>query len=937
MRVFSYIYKKLYIKNVLKAMKLFLIDAYALIYRAYYAFLKNPRINSKGMNTSAIFGFINSLEDVLKREQPTHVAVAFDPHGPTFRHEAFEQYKAQREETPEVIRQSVPVIKEIIQAYRIPILEVPYYEADDVIGTIAHQAASEGFDVYMMTPDKDYGQLVGEHIYMYRPKFGGDYEVLGVAEVLEKYQLASTSQVIDLLGLMGDTADNIPGCPGVGEKTAQKLLAQFGSIENLLAHTDQLKGAQKKKIEENAEQIRFSKFLATIKTDVPITFDAAQCLREKPDEERLIDIYTNLEFRTFVNKLRNESSPTPDANPLQFDLFATDSPSDSKNSTLADLTSTPHSYYLVDSEEKQVELAHLLEGQEYFAFDTETEGLDPLTAHLVGMSFAIRENEAWYVPVPASQAQAREVVLRFAPALQNPAIQKIGQNIKFDILALRKYGVKVAGKLFDTMLAHYLLNPELRHGMDYLAETYLHYKTVPIEDLIGPKGKKQGSMRDVPLEQIKEYAAEDADVTLRLRNYFAPYLKSEGVEKLFEEIEMPLVYVLAEMEATGVKLDTEALRQSSEVLTMQLASLEQEIHQLAGQEFNINSNRQVGEVLFDKLQLDTKAKKTKTGLYSTSEEVLEKLRAKHPIVEKLLDYRGLKKLLSTYLDALPALIHPETGKIHTSFNQAVTATGRLSSTNPNLQNIPVRDELGREIRKAFIADSDDCLFFSADYSQIELRIMAHLSQDPHMVQAFCEGADIHASTAAKIYNVPLDEVTPDMRRKAKTANFGIIYGISIFGLAERLSIPRAEAKELIEGYFQTYPNVRAYMDESIRVAKEKGYVETIFKRKRFLPDINSHNAMVRGYAERNAINAPIQGSAADIIKLAMIRIHQRFEEEGLKSRMILQVHDELNFNVYREEFDRVKAIVLDSMEHVIPLRVPLIADCGEGQNWLEAH
>ena len=937
MRVFSYIYKKLYIKNVLKAMKLFLIDAYALIYRAYYAFLKNPRINSKGMNTSAIFGFINSLEDVLKREQPTHVAVAFDPHGPTFRHEAFEQYKAQREETPEVIRQSVPVIKEIIQAYRIPILEVPYYEADDVIGTIAHQAASEGFDVYMMTPDKDYGQLVDEHIYMYRPKFGGDYEVLGVAEVLEKYQLASTSQVIDLLGLMGDTADNIPGCPGVGEKTAQKLLAQFGSIENLLAHTDQLKGAQKKKIEENAEQIRFSKFLATIKTDVPITFNAAQCLREKPDEERLIDIYTNLEFRTFVNKLRNESSPTPDANPLQFDLFATDSPSDSKNSTLADLTSTPHSYYLVDSEEKQAELARLLEGQEYFAFDTETEGLDPLTAHLVGMSFAIRENEAWYVPVPASQAQAREVVLRFAPALQNPAIQKIGQNIKFDILALRKYGVKVAGKLFDTMLAHYLLNPELRHGMDYLAETYLHYKTVPIEDLIGPKGKKQGSMRDVPLEQIKEYAAEDADVTLRLRNYFAPYLKSEGVEKLFEEIEMPLVYVLAEMEATGVKLDTEALRQSSEVLTMQLASLEQEIHQLAGQEFNINSNRQVGEVLFDKLQLDTKAKKTKTGLYSTSEEVLEKLRAKHPIVEKLLDYRGLKKLLSTYLDALPALIHPETGKIHTSFNQAVTATGRLSSTNPNLQNIPVRDELGREIRKAFIADSDDCLFFSADYSQIELRIMAHLSQDPHMVQAFCEGADIHASTAAKIYNVPLDEVTPDMRRKAKTANFGIIYGISIFGLAERLSIPRAEAKELIEGYFQTYPNVRAYMDESIRVAKEKGYVETIFKRKRFLPDINSHNAMVRGYAERNAINAPIQGSAADIIKLAMIRIHQRFEEEGLKSRMILQVHDELNFNVYREEFDRVKAIVLDSMEHVIPLRVPLIADCGEGRNWLEAH
>ena len=915
-------------------MKLFLIDAYALIYRAYYAFLKNPRINSKGVNTSAIFGFVNSLEDVLKREQPTHVAVAFDPHGPTFRHEAFEQYKAQREETPEVIRQSVPIIKDIIHAYRIPILEVPYYEADDVIGTIAQQAATQGFDVYMMTPDKDYGQLVGEHIYMYRPKFGGDYEVLGVPEVLEKYNLTSPHQVIDLLGLMGDAADNIPGCPGVGEKTAQKLLAQFGNIENLLAHTDQLKGAQKKKVEENAEQIRFSKFLATIKTDVPISFDATQCLREKPNEERLIDIYTNLEFRTFVNKLRNE---TTNVNPLQFDLFATDTPDDSKNSTLTDLTNTPHSYYLADTEEKQTQLARLLECQEFFAFDTETEGLDPLTAHLVGMSFSMRENEAWYVPIPTNQEQARQTILRFAKVLQHPAIQKIGQNIKFDILAVRKYGIKVAGKLFDTMLAHYLLNPELRHGMDYLAETYLHYRPIPIEDLIGPKGKKQGSMRDVPLEQIKEYAAEDADVTLKLRNYFAPHLKSEGLETLFEEIEMPLIYVLVEMEVSGVKLDTNALRQSSNVLTKQLAALEQEILQLAGEEFNINSSRQVGEILFGKLKLDEKAKKTKTGFYSTSEEILEKLRTKHPIVEKLLDYRGLKKLLSTYIDALPTLIHPETGKIHTSFNQAVTATGRLSSTNPNLQNIPVRDELGREIRKAFIADSDECLFFSADYSQIELRIMAHLSEDPHMIQAFCEGADIHAATASKIYNVPLSEVTSDMRRKAKTANFGIIYGISVFGLAERLNIPRAEAKELIEGYFQTYPKIREYMDESIRVAKEKGYVETLFKRKRFLPDINSHNAVVRGYAERNAINAPIQGSAADIIKLAMIHIHQRFETEGLKSRMILQVHDELNFNVYQEEFDRVKAIVLDCMEHVVKLRVPLIADCGKGLNWFEAH
>lgn len=922
-------------------MKLFLIDAYALIYRSYYAFIKNPRINSKGVNTSAVFGFINTLEDVLKREQPTHIAVAFDPKGPTFRHEAFEQYKAQREETPEVIRQSVPVIKEIIQAYHIPILEVPYYEADDVIGTVAKQAAANGFEVYMMTPDKDYGQLVADHIYMYRPKFGGDYEVLGVSEVLEKYQLQSTEQVIDLLGLMGDTADNIPGCPGVGEKTAQKLLAEFGSIENLLANTDKLKGAQKKKVEENVEQIRFSKFLATIKTDVPITFDAELCKRVAPDEDRLVELYTELEFKTFINRLKGESSVASSSKEpkaaVQYDLFATEPVVESEVSSLADINTMPHSYYLADTAEKQIALCEQLLQEKSFAFDTETEGLDPLTAGLVGMSFAIREQEAWYVPVPANREEATDIVLRLAPALQHPEIEKVGQNIKFDILALRKYGVRVKGPLFDTMLAHYLLNPELRHGMDYLAETYLKYKTVPIEDLIGPKGKKQASMRTVPIEQIKEYAAEDADVTLRLKHYFAPLLKQEGLESLFFEMEMPLIYVLAEMEATGVKLDTNALKQSSEVLSQQLSTLEDSIYDLAGQSFNINSTKQVGEILFDKLKLDEKAKKTKTGGYSTSEEVLEKIRGKHPIVDKLLEYRGIKKLLSTYIDALPALIHPETGKIHTSFNQAVTATGRLSSTNPNLQNIPVRDELGREIRKAFIADDDDCIFFSADYSQIELRLMAHLSNDPHMVEAFCSGADIHAATAAKIYGIPVEEVTSDMRRKAKTANFGIIYGISVFGLAERLSIPRAESKELIDGYFQTYPRIKEYMEESIRVAKEKGYVETLFRRKRFLPDINSHNAIVRGYAERNAINAPIQGSAADIIKLAMIRIHQRFEAEHLKSRMILQVHDELNFNVRKEEFDRVKEIVLDCMEHVLQLRVPLIADCGEGKNWLEAH
>ncbi len=919
--------------------KLFLIDAYALIYRSYYAFIKNPRINSKGMNTSAIFGFVNSLEDVLKREQPTHVAVAFDPKGPTFRHEAFEAYKAQREETPEVIRQSVPIIKQIIEAYHIPILEVPYYEADDVIGTIAKQAQKDGFDVFMMTPDKDYGQLVDQHIFMYRPKFGGDYEILGVPEILEKYQITSTQQVIDLLGLMGDTADNIPGCPGIGEITAQKLLKTFGNIENLLAHTDQLKGAQKKKIEGAVEQIKFSKFLATIKTDVPVTFDAEACKQKEPDKETLVQLFTDLEFRNFIQRLNGEakSESKPSAMPLQFDLFSTVEEQPAPTTTLASINTVAHTYHVAETAEQQEELCNLLSAQTAFAFDTETEGLDPLNAPLVGMSFAIQEHEAWYVPVPAEKEAAMKCIERFKVILVDKNIHKIGQNIKFDILALRKYNVNVGGPLFDTMIAHYLLNPELRHGMDYLAETYLHYQPVPIEQLIGPKGKKQGSMRDVPLEEIKEYAAEDADVTLQLKHYFEPLLQKEGVDDLFYQMEMPLIYVLAEMEAAGVKVDTDALKSSSLELTNQLAELTKEIHELAGCEFNINSTRQVGEVLFDKLQLDTKAKKTKSGGYSTSEEVLEKLRSKHPIIDKLLAYRGIKKLLSTYIDALPELINPQTGKIHTSYNQAVTATGRLSSTNPNLQNIPVRDELGREIRKAFIADNDDCIFFSADYSQIELRIMAHLSGDPHMIEAFCDGKDIHAATAAKIYGIEPSEVTSDMRRKAKTANFGIIYGISVFGLAERLNIPRGEAKELIDGYFKTYPQIRAYMDESIRIAKEKGYVETIFKRKRFLPDINSHNAIVRGYAERNAINAPIQGSAADIIKLAMIHIHQRLEEEHLKSRMILQVHDELNFNVWKEELEQVKAIVIDCMEHVMELRVPLIADYGEGLNWLEAH
>lgn len=921
-------------------MKLFLIDAYALIYRSYYAFIKAPRINSKGMNTSAIFGFINILEDVLRRENPTHIAVGFDPSGPTFRHEAFEQYKAQREESPEVIRQSVPIIKDIIKAYNIPILEVPRYEADDVIGTIAKQAEQEGFEVYMMTPDKDYGQLVSEHIFMYRPKFGGDYETMGIPEVLAKYDLTSTEQVIDLLGLMGDSSDNIPGCPGVGEKTAQKLLAEFGSIDNLLVNTDQLKGALKKKIEENKEQIIFSRFLATIKIDVPIQFDAKSCIRENPDTEKLKEIYTNLEFRGFLTKLEGEAPKPVNKAPIQGDLFAifTDEVTEEeKYSNLRDIKSTQHTYHLIDNEDKRHSLGAFLASQDYFAFDTETDSIDPLTAGLVGMSFAVKENEAWYVPVPANYDEAKKVVGHFAEALQNKKIQKIGQNIKFDMVVLRKYDVKVSGPLFDTMIAHYLLNPELHHNMDYLSETYLKYKPVSIETLIGPKGKNQLTMRDVPVEQVAEYAAEDADITLQLKNYFAPVLKKEGLESLFFDMEMPLIYVLEEIEVTGITLDIEALKQSSRTLTAALISLEEEIYALAGMPFNINSTKQVGEILFDRLQIMDKAKKTKTGNYTTNEETLEKLRSKHPIIGKLLEYRGIKKLLSTYIDSLPELINRKTGKIHTSFNQTVTATGRLSSSNPNLQNIPIRDEMGKEIRRAFTADNADCLFFSADYSQIELRIMAHLSEDPHMIEAFNSGADIHAATAAKIYNVPLEMVTSDMRRKAKTANFGIIYGISVFGLSERLTIPRGEAKELIDGYFQTYPRIKAYMDECIQLAKEKGYVETIFKRKRFLPDINSGNAVVRGYAERNAINAPIQGSAADIIKMAMVRIFGRFEEENLKSKMVLQVHDELNFNVYKDEMAKVKKIVLEEMEGAYKLRVPLIADCGEGFNWLEAH
>lgn len=924
--------------------KLFLLDAYALIYRAYYALIKNPRINSKGFNTSAIMGFVNTLEEVLKKEQPSHIGIAFDPAGPTFRHEAFEQYKAQREETPEAIRLSVPIIKDIIRAYRIPILEVNGYEADDVIGTLATEAGQKGIHTFMMTPDKDYGQLVSENVFMYRPKYGDkEFEIMGVEEIKAKFDIQSPLQVIDMLGLMGDSADNIPGCPGVGEKTAQKLIAQFGSIENLLAQTHELKGAIKTKIENNREQIIFSKFLATIKTDVPIKLDMESLKRESPDEEALRKIFEELEFRTLIDRiLKNEkknvastiSSPTSQGD--LFGFFASENTEDSKKTILKGLETLKYDYQLIDTEEKIEFFLQNILTKDFFSFDTETTGTDPITAELVGMSFSFAENQAFYVPVPAQRSEAQKIVDQFKPLLENKRTLKIGQNIKYDMLVLGNYGVEIQGPLFDTMIAHYVLQPELHHGMDYLAEVYLKYNTIKIEELIGPKGKNQKSMRDLPPTSVYKYACEDADVTLKLKHILEQELKTNGVEELFWNIEMPLVPVLAYMERNGVRIDTNALKETSTHFTARMHQIEEEVHRLAGVEFNIASPKQVGEILFDRLKITEKAKKTKTGQYVTSEEVLESLRNKHEIVGKILEHRGLKKLLGTYIDALPLLINPTTGHIHTSFNQTVTATGRLSSSNPNLQNIPIRNEEGKEIRKAFIPD-EGCEFFSADYSQIELRIMAHLSEDPHMIEAFQKELDIHAATAAKIYKEDISKVTREQRSKAKTANFGIIYGISVFGLAERLNVDRKEAKELIDGYFTNYPHVKEYMDQSIQVAKQQGYIETIFKRKRYLPDINSHNAVVRGYAERNAINAPIQGSAADIIKVAMIHIYQRFRAEGIRSKMILQVHDELNFSVLPEEKEKVQQIVIEEMEGAYKMKVPLRADCGWGHNWLEAH
>lgn len=918
--------------------KLFLIDAYALIYRSYYAFLKSPRINSKGLNTSAVMGFCNTLNEVLTKEKPTHIGVAFD-HGKTFRHDAFPEYKAQREETPEDIKLSVPLIKQVLEAMRIPILQVDGFEADDIIGTIATRFGADGIDTFMLTPDKDYGQLIGPNVFMYRPRHGGGYEILGEKEVEAKYGIPTPAQVIDLLALMGDSADNFPGCPGVGEKTAAKLINQFGSIDNMLQHTDEIKGKLREKVENAVEDIKMSKFLATIRTDVPMQLDLDELKVEQPDETKLRAIFEELEFKTFINKFLNKSEVKQKTDNNQLDLFAENTTNESdepKNAKFESIKTTQHEYKLVENEEELRQLCDFFITKESVSIDTETTSTDAISAELVGLSFSIEEKKAFYVAVPANYEEALKIVQIFKPLYESDKIMKIGQNIKYDYEVLTRYGVTLQGKMFDTMIAHYLIQPELHHNMDYMAETLLGYQTIHIEELLGPKGKKQKNMRDLSPTDIYEYAAEDADITLRLKNVLEPRLKELGVEELFWNIEMPLVRVLADMELNGVCLDTEALQDTSKIFTERMKQYEQEIYKEAGEEFNISSPKQVGDILFGKLQIMDKPKKTKTGQYVTSEEVLQSLESKSPIVRNILNYRGMKKLLSTYIDALPKLINPRTGHIHTSFNQALTATGRLSSSDPNLQNIPVRTDDGKEIRKCFIPE-DGCLFFSADYSQIELRIMAHLSEDENMMEAFREGHDIHRATAAKIWHVDIDKVTDAQRKKAKQANFGIIYGITTYGLAQRMDIPNGEAKELIEGYFRTFPKVQAYMEHAKEEARAKGYAETLFHRRRYLADINSRNATVRGFAERNAINAPIQGTEADIIKVAMVRIWERFKKEGIRSKMILQVHDELNFSVFPEEREQVERIVIEEMQNAYPLNVPLIADAGWGKNWLEAH
>jgi len=924
--------------------RLFLLDAYALIYRSYFAFINAPRVNSKGLNTSTMLGFVNTLDQLIKNEKPTHIAIAFDMKGPTFRHDMFPAYKAQREEMPEDIRKAIPYIRDIIKGYNIPIIEKEGFEADDVIGTLAKTAEKEGFQVFMVTPDKDYAQLVSENIFMYKPKrMGNEMEILGVEQVCEKFEITNPLQVIDVLGLMGDSSDNIPGCPGIGPKTAMKLVSEFGSIEGVYQNINKLKGKQKESLEQFEEQVRMSRTLATIILDVPVEFNQKDLQMCDPDFTHLRDIFTELEFRALAERIlpsqkKTETQPKPAPAFEQGTLFSL--PEQTQTETVNihdDIRSTTHLYHLINSEEQIKDLVLKLGKQPAFCFDTETTGLDPHSDKLVGLSLCFKPGEAYYIPVPADQNKAIALVQLFETVFANESILKIGQNMKFDILFLSAYGIEVKGNYFDTMVAHYLIQPELRHNLDYLSEIYLGYKKVATEELIGKNGKNQLNMRQVDLEQIKEYACEDADITFRLKPLLDAELEKATVKNLFTDVEMPLLKVLVQMELAGLRIDPKVLDDYAVSLRAQIVELENNIIELAGEHFNISSPKQLGYILFDKLLLDPKAKKTKTKQYSTGEEILVNLQDKHPIINMILEHRGLKKLLSTYVEALPKLINPKTGKIHSSFNQTIAATGRLSSTNPNLQNIPIRTENGREIRKAFIPSDDEHTFLSADYSQIELRIMAAVSGDEVMTTAFSNSEDIHAATASKIFGIPINEVTSEMRRKAKTANFGILYGISAFGLAQRLNIPRGEAKQLIDDYFANFSMVKDYMDSQLVLARERGYVETIMGRKRYLADINSANGSVRAFAERNAINAPIQGSAADIIKVAMININKQFDEKGFHSKMILQVHDELNFDVLKTELEAVKKVVKYEMENAVKLAVPLEVEMDAAENWLLAH
>ena len=920
--------------------KLFLLDAYALIYRAYYALSRNPMYNSSGFNTSTIFGFTNTLDEILTKEKPTHIAIAFDPPSPTFRHEMYPLYKANRKETPEEIIKSTPRIKEIIEAYRIPIIQHIRYEADDVIGTIAKHAGNIGYKVYMMTPDKDYAQLVDNNIFMYKPsRTGVGVEIMDTTKVCEKYGVKYPEQFVEVLAIMGDKSDNVPGVRGIGEVTATKLIAEFETVENLLANINQVQGASKDKILADKDNLLLSKKLVTICTNVPVIFSEDDFILKAPNTAKLKELFKEFNFRVFLSRLERRPSPTPSSASQQLSLFDTQSENTTPQAKYGaeniyeNINTVTHEYVIVDTSEKRRQLIEILQKTSEFCFDTETTGLD-INSQLVGISFATKPRHAWYVPVPESEAQT--IANEFKPLFENPAIRKIGQNLKFDILALRRYGIDTAGELFDTMLAHYLLQPEQRNNINYLSEKYLDYSPIEFKSLIGNKQ----NIRQVSLHDIAEYAAEDADIALQLQLRLEKELETSGMTALAQTVEMPLIKVLADMEATGVKIDLSAMQALWQSLNEDSEKLKDEIFKLAGMKFNIASPKQLGEVLFIRLKIgegEKNTKKTKTRQYATSEEILTTLEDKHPIVGKVLEYRGLKKLQNTYVEALPKLMNPNTCRIHTSFNQAVTATGRLSSTDPNLQNIPIREERGRELRKAFIPSSNDHLFLSADYSQIELRLMAHTSGDSNMLEAFRYDADIHAATAAKIYSIPLSKVTPDMRRKAKTANFGIIYGISVFGLSQRLSIPRNEAQELISGYFDAYPGVRQYMNDAIEKARAQGYVETLLGRRRYLPDILSANSTVRGMAERNAINAPLQGSAADIIKLAMIRIYELFRAKNLQSKMILQVHDELVFDVLKSEIETVREIVRHEMENAYPLAIPLTVEIGEGKNWFEAH